>query len=303
MRSVGPDKDEGLPALRRGRISALGFHPNGLFAAIDAGEEGISSVLVRTDPSGWHEVFRAPRLGQRIRAFHWQDNPGTFPRLWIDLGEDIVYQDWPRHTFNPLQDDGVNYQHECSLTMADVDMGAIRLPKYIKELSLLSENLQSQVNVAVDYQLDQDIGSDRWMNAGTAYRSPEDVIAIHNGSVRKVRTRMRLYTERANTPPILLASVLEGFARTPLKYQWNMRIKIADTQQNLASMEVIQDPDDFLNWLKNVAGNARKVLMRSIWKQLDGKYVIVEPPSTLREYTNNMLGFWGGSFVITLREV
>jgi len=31
--------------------------------------------------------------------------------------------------------------------------------------------------------------------------------------------------------------------------------------------------------------------------------VIVEPPSTLREFTNNVLGYWGGNVVITLREV
>lgn len=303
MRSVGPDKEQGLPDVRRGRVSTLGFHPNGLFAAVDAGEDGFSSVLVRGDPSGWHEVFRAPRAGQRIRALHWQDNPGTFPRLWIDLGEDIAYQDWPRHTFNPLQDEGLSYQHECNLIMADVDMGAIRLPKYIKELSLLSENLQSGVDVQVDYQLDQDIGTSRWLNAGAAYRSPEDVIAIHKGDVRKVRVRLRLLTEYADIPPVVLASVLEGFARTPLKYQWNLRIKVTDTQRDLAGVGTDHDPDRFLDWLKGAAGNARKVLMHSIWEQLDGKYVIVEPPSTLREFTNNVLGFWGGSVVITVREV
>lgn len=303
MRSVGPDKDEGLPDVRRGRIAALGFHPNGLFAAVDAGEDGFSSVLVRTDPSGWHEIFRSPRPGQRIRALHWQDNPGTFPRLWIDIGEEVVYQDWPRHTFNPLQDDSVCYQHESSLTLSDVDMGAIRLPKYVKEISLLGENLQSGVIVHVDYQMDQDIGSQRWLNAGTAYRAPEDVIAIHKGDVRKMRVRLRLSTEKAKVPPVVLASVIEGFARTPLKYQWNLRLKVADSQRDLAGVGADHDPDRFLDWLKGAAGNARKVLMRSFWEQLDGKYVIVEPPSTLREFTNNVLGYWGGNVVITLREV
>jgi hypothetical protein len=302
MASVGPDRGEGLPEERRGRVSALGFHPTGLFAAIDAGEEGYSSVLVRTDPTGWHEVFRAPVAGWRVRDLHWQDCPGTHPRLWVDLGNDVVYQKWPRHSFNPLKDSQMAYQQECGVTLADIDMGAIRLPKFIKELSLLTENLSTGIEVHVDCQADKDIGTNTWIHVGAVYRSPEDVVAIHQGDVRKVRFRLRLLTDQANTPPILAATVMEGFARTPLKYQWNMRIKVGDTQRDLSGVVTDHDPDEFLNWLKEAATKAKKVYMRSIWEQMDGKYVIVEPPGLLREFTNNVLGFWGGGVAVTIRE-
>jgi len=129
------------------------------------------------------------------------------------------------------------------------------------------------------------------------------VVPIQRGAVRKVRLRLRLRTDKAGVPPVLLAAVLEGFARTPVKYQWNLRIKVADTQRDLSGVGADHDPDLFLDWLKEAAGKARKVFMRSVWEQLDGKYVIVEPPSTLREFTNNVLGYWGGNVVITLREV
>jgi len=302
MASVGPDRGDGLPSNRTGRISALGFHPAGLFAAIDGGSGNYSSLLVRTDPIGWHEVFRAPDIGLRIRDIHWQDCPGTYPRLWMDLGDDVVYQEWPRNGFNPLKDSGINFQHECDIVMADFDMGATRLPKFFKELALISENLTTGIEVHMEYQTDNDIGSSTWISVGTFYSSPEDILPINVGNVRKIRLRLRMHTNDADVPPIVVAAVLEGFARTPLKYQWNMRIKVSDTQRDLSGMVVDHDPDEFLSWLKDAAREARKVYMRSIWEQMDGKYVIVEPPSLMREFTNNILGFWGGSVVVTLRE-
>lgn len=302
MAAVSPDRGEGLPSERRGRISFLGFHPHGLIAAVDAGETGISTVLVRTDPTGWHEIFRAPAAGWRIRAVHWQDCPGTFPRLWFDLGDEIGYQAWPRNTFNPLKDEGVVYQHECALTLADIEMGAARLPKFIKELSLISENLTTGIEVHLEYQTDKDIGSGTWLFAGTFYSSPEDTLVINEGDVRRIRLRLRLVTDVATTPPVVRATVLEGFARTPLKYQWNMRIKVGDVQRNLAGVNHDHDPDEFLTWLKDAAMGAKKVMLRSIWEPMDGKYVIVEPPSTLRTFTDPVSGEWGGAVVISVRE-
>ena len=114
MASIGPDRGDGLPSDRTGPISSLGFHPSGLIAAVDGQDTNYSSVMMRTDPVGWHEIMRGPVKGWRIRDIYWQDNSGTFPRLWYDLGKGgIAYQEWPRNTLNPLEDDGMFYQHEA----------------------------------------------------------------------------------------------------------------------------------------------------------------------------------------------
>jgi hypothetical protein len=303
LNSIGPDKDAGLPDERRGRIVDLLGHPIGILAAVDAGSERISSVLaLDTTKIGWHEIFRSWEIGQRVRNLTWQDCPGMRPRLWIGVGGELVYQEWPQETFNPLRDNGLKFQHECVLVMGSIDMGAARLPKFIKEMSLISENLRTGIEVHLDYQVDEDIGSTTWIRAETFYSSPEDGLSIHAGNVRKIRARLRLLTNDAEIPPVAIATVVEGFARTPLKYQWNMRIKVSDTQRELSGMNVDHDPDEFLNWLKDAAIGARKVYMRSIWEQMDSKYVIVEPPSLLRQFGNNILGFWGGSVTVTVRE-
>ena len=300
---LGPDRDAGLPDGRRGKIVHLVGHPIGLFAAVDAGENRISSVLL-FDPVrlSWHEVFRGWEVGKRVQTTAWQDCPGTRPRLWISVGGELVFQEWPQETSNPLRDDGLNYQHESVLVMGSIDMGAARLPKFIKEMALISENLTTGVEVHLDYQVDNSIGGNTWNKAETFYSSPEDTLPLNEGNVRKIRMRLRMITEYADVPPVAVATVLEGFARTPLKFQWDMRVKVGSTQRDLAGVNADHDPDEFLIWLKDAAIRARKVYMRSIWSQMDGKYVIVEPPSLLRQFTNNILGFWGGSVTVTVRE-
>jgi hypothetical protein len=156
--------------------------------------------------------------------------------------------------------------------------------------------------VHLEYQTDNDIGTTTWIKAETFYSSPEDNLEINKGNVKRIRFRLRLLTNDADVPPVIFSTVLEGFARTPLKYQWNMRIKISDTQRDLSGINADHDPDEFLTWLKNAAIGARRIYMRSIWEQMDGKYVIVEPPATLRQFTNNLLGFWGGAVTVTVRE-
>ena len=114
---------------------------------------------------------------------------------------------------------------------------------------------------------------------------------------------MRLRTSDEGIPPVVQATVMEGFARTPVKYQWNMRVKVSETQHVTSGGGKQADPDELLSWLKAAAAGSKRILMRSVWAQMDEKYVIVEPPTLLRQFTNHLLGYWGGSVVITLREI
>ncbi|MBW8012500.1 MAG: hypothetical protein FVQ83_14890 [Chloroflexi bacterium] len=302
LASIGPDNGTGLPSGRGGKIAALASHPAGLFACVDGGGSNTSSLLFYNNSRfGWHEIFRAWGSGKRVQNIFWQDNPGTRPRLWISVNGDIVYQEWPKKTLNPLEDSGINFQHEAVLVCADIDMGAARLPKFIKEVTLISQKLTTGIEVALEYQLDEDIGTAAWTQAETFYSSPEDTLSINRGNVRSIRYRLRLLTNDADAPPIVQASILEGFARTPLKYQWNMRVKVGDNQLTLAGTKD-HDPDAFMTWLKDAARQAKRIHMRANWEQMDDKLVIVEPPTLLRSFSNKLLGWWGGSSVLTLRE-
>ncbi|MCH7662561.1 MAG: hypothetical protein IH859_01660 [Chloroflexi bacterium] len=302
VNSVGPNRGVGLPDGRGGAIVALASHPEGLFACLDAGVDGTSSLLIYTDERlGWHEIFRAWDTGVRVQNLTWQVNPGTRPRLWISAGGEMIYQEWPRRTSNPLEDSGMNYQHEAVLVSADMDMGLARLPKFIKELTLITEKLTTGIEIQLDYQLDADIGGAEWTSAGTFYTSPEDTLPLQRGDVRKIRLRLRLLTNNAGIPPVMRAAILEAFARTPLKYRWNVRVRIADNQLTLVGGKD-HDPDAFTTWLKDAARQAKRIHMRAVWEQMDDKFVIVEPPKLRRTFTNRILGWWGGTQEVSIRE-
>jgi hypothetical protein len=293
-----------LPATRVGAISALlPLSSSRLAVAIDA-SEGESSLLIylaeqASAASVWHELMRAPQARQRILQLGLQDCPGTRQRLWISIDGDLAYIDLPSDTESPLADAGLAYQHEAVLVSGTVDMGAALLPKFLKQLTLSSANLGRGLQVNAEFQVDSDIGSDRWRSAGAFYSSPLDSLSLHAGPLHAIRTRLRLLTSDAMHSPVVNASVLEGFARTPLKYQWTLRVRIADLQSDGAG-GIDADPDGFVAWLQQAAREARKIHMRSVWAALDDKFVIVEPPTVKREYIDSAQ--WGGTSTVVLRE-
>jgi hypothetical protein len=298
---IGPGRGAGLPSGRQGYVSSMESVISTLFVAIDAGDAGTSSVLA-FDGINYHEVWRAPKAGKRIRNIKWQ--PGTLttrPRLWIECGGDIIYVTYPLNTFNPLRDSGIYFAPEGVLTSATFDMGASRLPKLYKDLTVISKNLDGVCKIALDYQMDDDIGTDTWITMGDFLLSPSDTQAIDEGKRYAMRFRYRLQTNDALLPPIIKATVLEGVARTPVKYQWVLRVKTSSIQSTFTGSPD-HKPDALLTWLKEKAGNAEVLHMHSSIKAMDGKIVMAEPPTVMRDFSNSILKFWGGQVVIVLRE-
>jgi hypothetical protein len=195
---------------------------------------------------------------------------------------------------------------EGTLTLADIDMGAARLPKFIKELTCLSLNLTTGTEIRCEVQMfdsdNQYIGSSTWVQLEQFLKSPIYTVPVNLGEVIRIRIRLRFLAGTPATPPILLGTVLEGYARTPVKRLWNMRIKVSDKQRMMGGAKKDHPPDDLLAWLYEAAVSAKRIEMRSIWENMDRINVIVEPPSIFREYSNKIRKIWGGQVAITLRE-
>jgi len=299
---IGPWKDAGLPNNRQGYISALEPVYSWIFAAIDAGTDGTSSILCH-DGTGWHEIFRAPKSGYRIRSLKWQHCPFRKPILWFDCGGMMCFMEFPQDTLNPLHDADLNYNHEFSLETATFTMGAERLPKLFKELNFITEGLGTSGNIAVDYKVDEDIGdsTSKWTEVTTIYHSPDDVIPLNLGNKRRIRFRIRARTSDADKPPKIIATVLECLARTPSKRQWNMRVKIGDLQRTKTGAQD-HDPRDFYNWLKNASQSAAAIFMRANDELMDEIFVIIEPPGLFRTFLNTIQSWLGGVVTLTVRE-
>ena len=63
------------------------------------------------------------------------------------------------------------------------------------------------------------------------------------------------------------------------------------------------DPDELLEFLKRMAEEAQVVRMRSKWKAMDNKWVVLLPPTTRRDYAQAAQGWWGGTVSILAREL
>ena len=298
---IGPGRGAGLPSGRQGVVSSLEPVIAWLFAGIDAGSTGISSALVWND-RGWHEIFRAWDTGKRVEGIKWQPCPGTQDRLWISVGGDIVSLKFPKDSLNPLNDTKMNYQHEAHIETGTFDMGVSELPKLFDEISFITKNLNSSGNeIYAEYQLDDEIGGSTWISLGRVMISPSYPLKINEGDVHKIRLRYRLLTSDADNPVQLLAAILKGVARTPVKRLWTLRAETGTFQVTAGGLPD-HAPDDFYDWFQEAALKTKPLRMRSIWESMDDVEVYAEPAVVQRRYTTPD-GSWGGLLSISIREI
>jgi len=296
---MGPWRGTGMPDTRRGPVSALLPSIGWLIGAIDGGTSNYSSVFILQNHP--HEIFRAWTTNRRIRSLSWQAIPFGPPRLWIGCGTDLIYMDFPQDTINPIQDTSHNYVNEAHLITSFIDMESSGIPKLFKDLELITEDMDSDAYIAVDYQYDKDIGSSTWISADAVYNSPHDYVAINESQRRRIRLRLRLICNDMDSPPILRATVLKAFARTPIKRIFAMRVK-AESLELDGRGNVSKDLKDFYNWLWSSSETTRLIRMRTSIPEIDDMWVVVEPPGVVRRSLNKLLGNWTGSFELTLRE-
>lgn len=310
---VGPHHGNGLPSDRVGFVTAMRSIFNKLFVALDAGD-GYSSILVY-DGVNWHELWRAPEAGKSINSLLWYSGKHVDnPLLVWDYGGEFVFMRFPYFGFNPSKEDTMYYAPCACIESSIIDMNLVSLPKMFKELSLVTKNLyntrsdflstadnKNDAKIIVNYHVDSDIGSSNYIKAGEIYNSPYDTVDIKRSNVYALQYKLTFLTSDAAIPPLLNAATVKCFARTPVKYQWVMRIKTSSNQSTLNGAPD-HKPDEILEWLKAKANSAEIVRMHSSVIDLDGKDVIVEPPATRRDYVDTYQKGWGGIITIVLRE-
>lgn len=269
-------KGPAAPSGREGAYSCFATYVNLVFAGVDAGTSGTSSVQA-WDGLSWHEVFRAPKAGMRIRDIALQPISGAGSKLWIDCGGELIYITIPLNKANPLYDPSQAYQHEGYLVSSIIDMGvASLLPKFIKQLTATAANLNGAgIRVEVDYQTDEKCGLDgynNWITAQPFTYTPEDTIEI-GASCTQFRYRLRLMTDVSTTPCDVKGIVPTGHARGPFKWTWMFTI-----QTGGGKGEGKVDRDEFDRWLTDAGRNPGRIRMTSRWHSLHNFDVVIAPP-------------------------
>ena len=293
---------EPLPVTRRGPgtlLSAEGW----TFRTIDAGASGESSVSA-WNGYGWDEILRGYMTGARIRGAFWQPCPETRSRLWTDIGGDLIYQEFPQYGSNPLRDTNCVFQHECVMTTATLDINDANFYKFFKDVQVTSKNLSATSTISVDYQLDNNVGTDTWTALSTVIdASPFHSANIEQGGVFQIRLRFRFLSSSDTTPPIMNSWTVNGSIVEPQKYQWAMTCAVESDSEDLQGGPDT-DPDTLDVWLKDVAARRVKLTSSSQKTSFHNKTVLVEALTCRIAMidTEETVAKWRGTLWFGVRE-
>jgi hypothetical protein len=276
---IGPDRDMGLPSNRPGLTRSLVSYPGRVYAAIDA-DSGQSSVLA-LDGTAWHEVYRAPRAGinYRIRSIYSQAIPGTnVDKLWISMGYDLLSIPI---CIDPYNETDYTYTHEGSLTTAYIHANLLDVVKLWKSLKIFVENIAVNRYIVVDYQVDADTA---WTEIGTFDTTPVEEIDIASTlpQAKRIRYRLRFISNDVTNSPRLKATVTEGVAFVPVKYQYAWTFRLTQDLDNIDNFGTFDDTltslqqyDQLVSW----ANGGQPLTLRHESSLYDNKTVFLNPTS------------------------
>lgn len=280
---VGPNRDEGLPANRQGVISCMAGYPGQILIGVDA-VSGFSSVLCKREGgeggSGWCEIYRAPAEGQRIWDVGFQPIPGsTIDRLWVAVGNDIVWLPIPSGAKKPTTESAYRYIHESVIECGYVYVGMYDIFKFFHSLKLFTENLQEDVAwVEADYRLDDNTA---WIPLKDAFnQSPmheNKFTAQYGENGKRIQIRLRLQTANNAITPIIKGTVIENVSRVPVKYSFSLVYRNNDNDINLRGEPEEMNAEEKGLLLDEWAEQLTPLHFRSIHKRYDDHVVFIDP--------------------------
>jgi len=286
-----------LPSGRAGYIVDLWSEKGWLFAVVDAGDSGTSSLMrMGLQDRTWHEQARAHAAGRRMRNGAWLNFTDTRAHVAYECAGELLYQEMPLFGVRPVLDTGMAYQHEAVIELATIDL-LNNDPKFFSYFALASKKLANADTasvygreVALDYQMNDNIAGTTWINAGSFGISPQDKVELNRGSQYKIRPRLRIESNEASNPPIVENLALSLFTRT--KQQSALMLDVnAVEEEDVTGEEIFE-------WVVGRILLAETVDVESIFHFLHGKRVILpaEPNSNITTFDPET--GWSGVFQI-----
>lgn len=281
---IGPNLEEGLPTTRQGYITKLLPYPGGIFAAVDAGSSGYSSILF-WNQLGWHEIFRSSTIGSRITWLFVQVMPGTMvDRLWFSENEDIY---WVPVCLNPRKQSDYTYTTTGHVITAWISGGFKEITKFWKSVTLFTEGLSANVNIAVSYQTDSATDASAWTALPTTFTtSPVQevlVATLNNVSGKRIRFKLTFTTNSSSSTPRLKAMTVDSVTRLPVKRAWTITFRADDSMRDLATGEsetltAAGLISQCATWASSTT-RATPITFRNIWPTFDNNSVFIDPLS------------------------
>lgn len=292
--SNGPDADAGLPSNRQGIVSSAQGYPGRYFASVDAGENGYSSILMNNG-SGWHEIYRAPNIGERIFDMSFQAIPTEEPdKLWFNVGEDVVWLVMPSKTLKTVFDNNAEYTHESVIVSAWHSANMVDIMKLWNSINIISENLEEDsVFIEADYQTDQET---EWHPLPEEFNIiPSQEIPLRETfgvSGKRMRYRLRMQTTDKKKTARIKTVVVKAIGRVDLKYAYSFPYRIIEDSVNLLGESEDMTPEETQTIIDEWAGGITPLIMHSSRKLYDNKRVYLNAVSfnSARELEEGYIG-------------
>lgn len=277
----GPSQAEvGLPKTRQGAISALETYPGMVIAAIDAGEDDISSILAYND-LGWHELYRAPSTGLRITNLKLQAIPGDHcDRLWFNCGSELI---WIPISIDPSNHKNVDYNFYAFSPFSNITTA------YLYNSRRLIEKLFVKVESVVDssgdyggavdifYRVDEEnnwtyIGYfNSFSNTNKDISSTFDVSGVRIQFLLQARYGANMQTFKLNS--LALHTLMKETKNRRLTLIAKLEDGMKDLQGNSIADPLAIDQLSALNEFEN---DPEPVLLRSLSTKIDNKYFVLD---------------------------
>lgn len=285
---IGPNRDAGMPAARRGRVADLLPVLGYMYTAWDGGDERPSAILVTVNPGGtWHELYRSPS-GQRLQSVFYQSVPGTYNRLWFAQGADLGYLVMPDDTHNPLNDEDMLYTWEAYLTTSWFDFDSPELDHFFDQMRLFSRSLNSdtdlELRVQADYQLNNDFPP-TWTRLADYEFSPYEKQAVGDGTVtgQRIRLRLRIVNEYnlQDPVPVIYAYDLRANVMNEVLYDFLLPIRLGDKLTLLDGSDATGTAQDALDQLAAWQEDASPLTLGSMIAPFNGLRGHIDPVGLL----------------------
>ncbi len=285
MDNLGPTNDAGMPADRKGHVSAFATFGDQFYIAYDGGYDNYSCIMCYKS-SGWHEVFRSPLVGERIRNIYVQAMPDTeYARLWISMGRDIL---WIPISLNPFSDEDYRYIDEGYLETSWIYTDRRDIKKLYNKLKIFCENVSANnYYIEADYKLD---GDTTWTPIiGDFDTEPSEEISLSassppTSSGKRIKLRLRMITNDCTKTPRIKSIILDTVGFAPTKYIHTCHYKIADGDLNIDLRDrkdtTFTDVATAVAKLREWSDNATFLTLDCVYAIIHNKTVFIMPSAS-----------------------
>jgi len=267
---VGPDKEDGLPATRSGKIVMLTSSHNELMALIDATDapdyntSSITALDVFASRPGFRSTVVSPNTGRSLIAswdelggwmVPWESADDTAPvtsamissaygkyRLWWSHNEVVNFMDLPTNIINPQQVSNYKYASTATHEFPWFTAGQSEVTKVAVRVKIEVKGVSSTEKVSVSYATDYVETYTGFVaittNGTTTYDFPYPCIPSGT-EFRAIRFRVQLDRGSTNTlTPDMISLTLEYYKKLDAKWLHQVEVDLNNTYKGKTSKEL-----------------------------------------------------------------